>query len=1163
MIKCLLIIFYICFANSIIGIKAEGKIMIMGDSKYPPYEFINENGDPDGFNIDLIKAIMHELQLSYDIKLDNWTVVLDKLKKEQIDLITGMVYTPERALSYSFGSASSVLHQNLICRKSENYSDIKSLNGKTIIVQREDIAHDLIKKWKLDEHVILVDNMIDGLSMLNEGIGDVAMCNNALARMIVIRKGLSDLNIIDIGIAPHEYRFVGKDPILLNDMNRALYALKTNGSYDKIYNKWFGVKDNKIVANIIYIIIVILTVIVSLLSLFSFIMKRRIKKAVSKLEKSKEKLSYSYDTIKLLLNKSSLRVWRFDPRTKKLYIISQNHFKKMEYNYEEVLKSIHPDDQSLFNEAYEEIINQKKESLQIILRLYNENISDYSDYECFVTALKNKDGELYSVMGTQRNVSNHQKEIRQKQEVIKRFDQALIYARIIAWRFYIGSSKVHIFFGYQRESIITTVETTRNVYPDDQQRIIDHLTNQINNKISQQNIVIKARLSDNIKDSFKPFEITTHLELDQHKNVEAIFGVCRDVSEIYYYQEQLKEKIRLLQAIYDHMPSGILYFDKTGNLKETNESFLKLLGIKNKTELIGHINYLDLNGRSKEIKQEMIEGKEVFYEMFYDQLPEYIRDLSDPSLAHGELFKIGSAAVYTEEKKELIGYISVVMDITKSYRDKLHIADLQENLSLALSAGDMSAWIYTLEDSVFKVIQGEYITEKGFINMEDHNNLTHPDDQDLFTNSMNQLVKGEDDRVEIKYRLKTPRGWRWYNCHATAKKDEDGIKYITGTRKDITEEVEAKKLLEQMNMELKNSHTALIKKEHIMQTILDNNNSGLVFLTPEMDVVWENVEKVYGSSYNKFYNKGEKCYTAFGIKEPCEKCPVSEAIKTRQIRRTEFNMKESEGIFETTAIPVLDGNMLEGIVLRIDDITLHKQLTEERIAKERAEQSDKLKSAFLANMSHEIRTPLNAIVGFSQLLDETDDPEEKREFIRIIQTNNELLLRLINDILNLSKLEAGFIELKKEYFDMVPFAEQIFQNFKQRNNNPNVEFKLHNPYRKCIVNLDRGRVSQVISNFTTNAIKYTPQGCIEIGYEYVDNGLKFFVKDTGIGIPKEKHNRIFKRFEKLDSFAQGTGLGLSITKAIVDASRGKIGFDSEKGKGSLFWAWIPCDPDLN
>ena len=239
------------------------------------------------------------------------------------------------------------------------------------------------------------------------------------------------------------------------------------------------------------------------------------------------------------------------------------------------------------------------------------------------------------------------------------------------------------------------------------------------------------------------------------------------------------------------------------------------------------------------------------------------------------------------------------------------------------------------------------------------------------------------------------------------------------------------------------------------------------------------------------------------------------------------------------------------------DITELKETEAELIqARDKAEMMDRLKSAFLANMSHEIRTPLNAIVGFSDLLVETEELSERQEYIKIVRENNDLLLQLISDILDLSKIEAGTFEFTNGDVDVNLLCEDIVRSMGMKAKGE-VELVLDNHLPVCHVISDRNRIHQVISNFVNNAMKFTSEGSIHVGYKLKDGELEFYVEDTGIGIEKEQLPHIFERFVKLNSFVHGTGLGLSICQSIVEQLGGRIGVDSEKGKGSRFWFTIP------
>lgn len=343
-----------------------------------------------------------------------------------------------------------------------------------------------------------------------------------------------------------------------------------------------------------------------------------------------------------------------------------------------------------------------------------------------------------------------------------------------------------------------------------------------------------------------------------------------------------------------------------------------------------------------------------------------------------------------------------------------------------------------------------------------------------------------------------------------------------------------------------------LQKDNII--ILNNMQVSIRFINPDYTIKWENqVQYSCQPQYGP-----DNCFLRKNGKSPfCDDCCVVRAMTTKVPVETIKECKPGKYI-HTLANPVMDEeNNIIGVVLKKEDVTKQKEAENElRLAKEKAEQSDRLKSAFLANMSHEIRTPLNAIVGFSGLLMNAENPEEKEEYLNIINGNNDLLLQLINDILDLAKIEAGTLEFVDSEVDVNQLFSDIEQTSRLKaSEDVQVSFVEKIPHATIIT--DRNRLSQVITNFINNAIKFTSEGSIQFGYHRQDHTIYFYVTDTGCGIAENEVNSVFNRFVKLNSFAQGTGLGLSICQMIIKKLGGDIGAKSQLGKGSTFWFTLP------
>ena len=506
--------------------------------------------------------------------------------------------------------------------------------------------------------------------------------------------------------------------------------------------------------------------------------------------------------------------------------------------------------------------------------------------------------------------------------------------------------------------------------------------------------------------------------------------------------------------------------------------------------------------------------------------------------------------------------VGTQLDVTDKVQMLKKTHDLTTTRELAMQVSNIVHWDFDVSTQKFESYNdpiNDYAPNR-LVTLKEFESVVHPDDRSTYFDAIQSMLSGENETVNFTCRMQTKYDETWQYCNVIGvpfEQDENGntIRF-TGFRQNISK-------LHRLNEELK-----------------------------ERNYKMELTFKTVGMSYWDFDVTGRK-FTAFNDPvndyHPETPIDVDQYLSAAHPDDRELVRKYFEGMIEGKEQEfnfqyrsktkwnkewqtlIITGIQVErdkrGKIIRYTGIGFNntkweKMAQELKILKDKAELSDRLKSAFLANMSHEIRTPLNAIVGFSGLMVNCDDPEEKAEYMEIIESNNDLLLRLINDILDLSKIESGILERKREKFNLAKVSGELYTMIQPKITNPEVEFILGNSGPDCWIFLDRNRLKQVWMNFLTNAVKCTHSGHIKMGYSLENGGIKVYVEDSGVGIPYEVQNRVFGRFQKLNEFAQGTGLGLAISRAIIEGAGGEIGFTSTPGVGSTFWAWIPCDVSM-
>ena len=1169
-------------------LEKQDKIIVVGDWLFPPYEFLNAQGQPDGFIIDLLEEVMKDQNLEYEVRLTHFLNALNELNIGEADLLTGLTYSDKRDTIYEFSLTHSFIYHSIICRKNSTIRTLDGLNGKKVLLQEGALTEDLLNDMGIScDTLLFYDNMDDALRILANGGGDVAVCGRELAQHIITRGRLSNLEIRPVNMEPNEYCFATQksNQTLIHRINTSIAKLKANGIYDKLYDKWFGVyQPSKADYTNWYIVFACVLLLLLVAGSFIQLLRRQVRLALRK-------------SVRVNQNLQSV-LGKYEQLSQQYHAVLKALPAGVEiYDKDGMLIYINDRDMEIFGVPARKKTEERSlcfydnpaldESVKMQIRAGKDvDLTAEFDFEKIKTVgyfqtihsgkkviegrsriLRGKDGKIENFIFVNSDVTdlyNHHREVEKAKAHLETVQTALTMA-VKATRLFIAYYEVetrkfyYLYQGSFKPSNIRMDEAIAFVHEEelaDYRRYVDDLLS----GVSEVHHGV-YRMQKQKGNPYRYYEVDFIAIKNKDGIVTRLAGTQRDVTEqvqtnreLSFLNEQLSQSRQELNtalaaggvAAWSYKVDSRMFDTIQGKaLAGTGlslEETLKILHPDDRGSLVTALE--DIVAKRKKrvsmvfrFKVDDIEGTYRYYE---------------------------SNMIGEEMDGRIVSIMGSQKDVTEQHQYQALLAKSKKMNDLALKASDIILWEYDVETALFtsynEPLNGYDPAVK--LSMADFKKYIHPDD---FSTNMSEALQalrnGFNQSIQFNFRLQTPADTEWQFCS------------VSGSPLEVDKSGNVLKFVG-----LRQNNTKLIKTEELRnKNVLLNMILQAGHIVP---VLWDmQTDRVYITSSimeheTPMFDKQQSCIQLnqlLHILHPDDTIRLSDALK--KVRSGEcVNIHDEvrygkKGLFsdyyEINLVVVNTGDDADKAVGYIQNITERRLLMQElESAKNKAEESNKLKSAFLANMSHEIRTPLNAIVGFSELLAAETEESEKQKFNAIIATNNELLLRLISDVLDLSKIESGIIEFCKQRFDLVTSMQMLYRSLNQRTRSENVEFKLDSPYKSCYIELDEKRIQQILSNFVTNAIKFTKKGCIQIGYIYVDRGIRIYCSDTGVGIPEEKCPLVFDRFYKVDEFKQGTGLGLAICKAIIDAQHGEIGVNSTAGSGSTFWAWLPCKAEI-
>ncbi len=1060
------------------------------------------------------------------------------------------------------------IYFDIVCRKGLGIESIEDLNGKEVVIMGGSRCDKILRENNINCSIFYYKTIEEGIKAINQGRHDAVLCPNMMGKYLLSEINESK-NLItkQTHTEPYIAAIIVKDQDLYTHMSNTMNLLKKSGKYEEIYYKWFGEYEqmypDKSLQHTIYIFTGLL---ILLLSFFLILIKKRSDiihnkylGMVRSVEKDYLELNtiYSnvsagievYDKDGFLINCNDRAIEIFGITNKEILLSKRLNILDDIY-YKSTIKSL--DDLMVVHQITIEIGNKEiEEENQDFLKRIDSRI-----VTAIFSPMFNSKGEIEGFIITTTD-ETHEHKLNKKYLSLLKENQTLLETvplGIVSYNLngdvnYRNSHLSRIFnidpekYDSKDWNLFTHPHFCQDKYKNEILNCTETITGTFN--VDNSNPRYLKRYSDILYNRTIQYFISPLK--DDHGDDIGWVGAYSDITDIKNQMDEIARNKELLELA---LKSGnISSWRYTPNDKQ-------FTSIQEHTETYSSV--AQYNSSSKQLDEQYTLQRDAMIDNILSgkqYKDSKILKFTNPDTK--ETIYLDTHIVAETRNGKTIGIIGIQANITKDYSYRLAIEEINLKNKLAIRTGGLAQWDYDTETHIFYTKRESL--KSNTLNQYTKDELiskSHPKDLEKVIAFFEKMDSGADENIFCEARILNTdtNKWRYYIASGSpfVKSTNGKVVQYTGFRKD--------------NTTFENLNNEILKTNEIMRNVFDNLPCTLFIknISDDFKYIIGNKQLCEVTGLKSENIIGFNDYQLFPDKAKDFREDDIKAIKRGSIIsfHETVSWNNHPRILKTAKFPLTlsdGGQLLVGLALDVTELV--EKNIELQKEKEKAECSDKLKSAFLANMSHEIRTPLNSIVGFSTLLVESEDKEEKKCFKDIITNNSNLLLRVINDILDLSKIESGSIDFNKELIDFSKVFDSCFRSFVEKGKEKGLNMIIDNPYDECIVLTDQNRVSQILHNFISNALKHTSNGFIKIGYSYEEKGLMIYVEDSGRGIPDDKKNLIFNRFEKLDDFSQGTGLGLSISKAIIDSIGGKIGFESEVGKGSTFWAWIPCEKE--